>query len=122
MAQKAALFNDSSVQDRIMRSNDPQTMKNLGRTVSPFDAGIWNENRFRIMVEGLSAKFTQNESLKMMLLSTGDALLAEASPYDRTWGIGLESSDPLALDPRNWNGMNLLGKALVLVREQIREH
>ena len=43
----------------------------------------------------------------------------EASPHDNIWGIGLADSDPRCLDPAKWQGLNLLGKALVRVRETI---
>jgi len=44
----------------------------------------------------------------------------EASPTDTVWGIGLRESDPAALDPEKWRGLNLLGFALVEVRRRIQ--
>ena len=54
------------------------------------------------------------------LLSTGENVLVEASPYDRVWGIGLKQEDKRAADPIQWQGSNLLGFALMDVREQLK--
>ena len=48
-------------------------------------------------------------------------MLVETSPVDRIWGIGLVGSDELALDPAKWRGLNLLGFALMEVRQLIGE-
>ena len=47
--------------------------------------------------------------------------MAEASPLDLVWGIGLRADDPRAKDTRQWRGKNLLGEALSAVREEIRD-
>jgi len=36
--------------------------------------------------------------------------MAEASPNDAIWGIGLGASDEAASDFRRWRGTNLLGQ------------
>jgi len=48
-------------------------------------------------------------------------ILAEASPTDTRWGIGMKSTDPGAHNPSNWKGQNLLGMVLMRVREQLRQ-
>ena len=58
--------------------------------------------------------------MKHHLLNTGNKRLAEASPLDPVWGIGLRADDPRAKDPRQWRGKNLLGEAPSAVREEIR--
>ena len=68
--------------------------------------------------QGLMAKFSQNEKLKDLLLSTGDSILAECAVKDRIWGIGLSMKDVDRLDKAKWKGQNLLGYALMLVREK----
>ncbi len=45
---------------------------------------------------------------KQFLLSTGNAVIVEASPYDAVWGIGLDAQAPGIEDPATWNGENLL--------------
>ena len=66
------------------------------------------------------AKFSQNEHARQALLCTGDKILAEASPYDTIWGIGMEASDPNSTSPAKWKGKNLLGKALMRVRDALK--
>ena len=53
-------------------------------------------------------------------ISTGDSVLVEASPYDAIWGILLAASSPEAQDPMKWRRQNLLGFALLAVRDQLR--
>ena len=61
-------------------------------------------------------KFTQHPDLNQRLLSTGDKILVEASPYDLVLGVGLGVKDDKILNPSNWKGLNLLGKVLMSVR------
>ena len=72
------------------------------------------------VVAGNAAKFGQSDHLRAILFATGDAILVEASPRDRVWGIGLTASSPLAGDPATWRGKNLLGFALVTTRSLLR--
>ena len=72
------------------------------------------------VLAGNFAKFSQNPTMKYHLLSTGTKNLAEASPFDPVWGIGLRADDPEARDPRLWRGKHLLGKALSSVRDTNR--
>ena len=74
------------------------------------------------MLQGNFGKFSQNGRLRDYPLSTGDAVLAEASPYDRIWGIGLTADDPHAQNPMRWRGENLLGFVLMQVRDMLRAH
>lgn len=50
---------------------------------------------------------------------TGDAVLAECAVRDQIWGIGLSMGDPNRFERSKWKGNNLLGYALMLVREQL---
>ena len=72
-----------------------------------------------IVYEGLLAKFTQNELLKKQLKDTQNAILAECAVKDRIWGIGLSMNDSNRLKPELWKGQNLLGFALMMVRNKI---
>ncbi len=71
------------------------------------------------MRTGNRAKFTQNAALRDQLLATRGTTLVEASPYDKIWGIGLDAKDPRALDASQWKGLNLLGKILTELREEL---
>ena len=119
MAEKARLFNDDVVLARILASRNPQEIKNLGREVANFDKAHWDDIARNVVFVGNMAKFTQHSDLKELLLSTGDAILAEASPYDIVWGIGLSATDPRAEDVSKWRGKNWLGETLMRVRATI---
>lgn len=121
MAKKAELFGDTDSLRRILASSNPGEAKKLGRNVVGFEDSIWVENRFKIVVEANRAKFGQNPELKEFLLSTGNRVLVEASPVDRIWGIGLAADDAAAENPNKWRGLNLLGFALMQVRDELAE-
>ena len=120
MAEKARLFGDSAVAEQVIATPHPNAVKKLGRQVANFDEARWTAERFAIVVRGNHAKFGQHAELRAFLLGTGDRVLVEASPVDRIWGIGLAADDPAAEDPRRWRGLNLLGFALMEVRELLR--
>jgi ribA/ribD-fused uncharacterized protein len=119
MAEKAALFNDEATRAQILQAPDPVAAKALGRRVSGFDDAVWLEHRYDIVVRANRAKFSQNPELAQFLRQTGDQIIVEASPVDRIWGIGLAQDDERALNPNEWQGLNLLGFALMQVRIDI---
>lgn len=116
MATKARLFGDQQTCAEILATTHPKDAKELGRKVAGFKEEVWLEKRYQLVVQGNLAKFSQNEALKNFLLQTGDRVLVEASPTDRVWGIGLSVDQPAAKDPAKWQGLNLLGFALMEVR------
>ena len=119
MAEKARVFGDNATLGKILAAETPHEIKKLGREVAGFDGSIWDGMKFGIVVRGNMAKFSQNEKLRDFLVGTADATLVEASPKDRVWGVGLEETDRRILYPDLWQGENLLGKALMKVREEI---
>ena len=121
MAKKALVFHDIIAYHQIMAAADPQKIKELGRNIRPFNNDVWIACREEIVYNGNLAKFRQNPVLLEKLLETGGSVLAEASPFDRIWGIGLSASDPAARDSSRWRGQNLLGKALMEVRATLAE-
>ena len=120
MAEKARLFEDHGALSKILASESPRTQKALGQKVRGFTEKAWRKNREQIVTKGNLAKFSQNSEMREELLETGDKTLVEASPLDRIWGIGLRADDPRVLDPHLWQGLNLLGKALMSVRDALR--
>lgn len=118
MAQKAKLFHDSARYTAILRATKPWECKDLGKQVTPFDAKTWNAVKYDIVKDGNRAKYEQNPDLKRMLLSTGDAVLAEASPKDKIWGIGLDAETALHVEMSKWPGQSLLGRALMELRAE----
>jgi ribA/ribD-fused uncharacterized protein len=119
MYHKALLFNDIDVANEILAcTNDPKTIKALGRKVKGFDDKTWNANKFTIVVDGNREKFNQNPELRQLLLETGTREIIEASPRDKIWGIGYGKANALKNKSR-W-GQNLLGKAIMQVRSDLK--
>jgi ribA/ribD-fused uncharacterized protein len=63
------------------------------------------------MERGIEAKFTQNESLRNLLLSTGDREIKYISNNDPYWG--LRKTDK--------QGENYLGKMLMALRAKLNK-
>lgn len=119
MAEKARLFKDEKLRSLILQAASPNEAKGLGRKIKNFDEEVWCANRFEIVVKGSIEKFSQNPRLGNYLKSTAPTILVEASPVDAIWGIGLHRDDPSAGDPASWNGLNLLGFALMKARDTL---
>lgn len=98
----------------------PSIVKELGQKVINYNNDAWSIVRYSLMVYVNYLKYSQNEDLKQKLLNTGDRILVEASPIDKVWGVGLAENDPLILNEKNWTGQNLLGKALMEVRQRVK--
>ena len=120
MHQKALLFGDDEIAELIMQESSPREQKKYGRMIQNFDKAVWDKNCLAIVYEGNLAKFTQNKDLKEEMLATGDKIFVEASPLDNIWGIGLDENAEGVENPSFWLGLNLLGQALTLVKNQIR--
>ncbi|KAK0618433.1 hypothetical protein B0T17DRAFT_537930 [Bombardia bombarda] len=142
MYHKALLFSDPVAAANILAAKHPRQVRAMGRKVRGFDDAVWNAERERIVREGSCFKFTRpltkegdkpfrlgtspsapyigHASLRALLLSTGGRELVEASPYDAVWGIGLTAAAAEQTDRDEVWGLNLLGKALMHVREQLR--
>lgn len=120
MEQKAALFGDEEIRQQILECRDPRQIQALGRKVRGFDQTLWDKAKYSIVLNGNWCKFSQSRDLKEFLLSTGDSVLVEASPYDAIWGIRVSADSPDAQNPLKWRGQNLLGFALMEVRDELR--
>lgn len=120
MAEKAALMGDLARRARILATDDPRGCKALGRAVTPYDGQLWERERYAVVLRGSAAKFGQDPALRSYLAGTAPAVLVEASPDDRVWGVGLDADDPAVGSPSAWRGGNLLGLALMQVRATLR--
>ncbi|MDO7847101.1 NADAR family protein [Hymenobacter sp. M29] len=120
MAEKARLFENEATLARILAATSPAEAKKLGREIVGFVPEVWEAHKYEIVKTGNLHKFSQNRELLKFLLSTNDRVLVEASPVDTIWGIGLAADSPDAGNPARWQGPNLLGFALMEVRDQLR--
>ena len=98
---------------RIMHLSPPMAKK-AGRAVKL--RSDWDKVKFDVMFKACYAKFSQNDDLKNLLLSTGDVLLVENTTgwHDNIWG---QCSCPRCI---NKVGQNLHGRALMNVRMLLR--
>ncbi|EXJ74222.1 uncharacterized protein A1O5_02517 [Cladophialophora psammophila CBS 110553] len=117
MHYKAVVFNNMEIADRILNSFEayPAEHMRMGRMIRGFDEAVWRKVCMDIVVTGYLCKFTQNEVVKNVLMSTGKRVLVEASPADSNWGIGFDRSNAIA-NMSMW-GSNKLGRALMVVRD-----
>jgi len=121
MAGKARLFNDEIALRKILAVKTAAEAKKLGREVFNFVPSIWEEQKYPLVVQGNLYKFSAHPALSTFLLSTGEHIIAEASPADNVWGIGLAADHPDAGYPEKWKGENLLGYALMEVRDLLKQ-
>ena len=120
MAEKARLFADDEALSRIIAAKSPAEAKKIGREIQCFVPKVWDEQKYQIVKTGSWHKFSQHKALADFLLLTNDRILVEASPVDAIWGIGLAADAADAENPARWRGLNLLGFALMEVRDQLR--
>lgn len=119
MAGKARLFKDEEVLQKILDTPKAPVAKKLGREVRNFDVSSWRKHMVSIVTEGSYHKFSQNEDLKAWLLTTGNKVLVEASPFDSIWGIGMNKAQAEAVSPDEWKGENWLGWCLMEARDRL---
>lgn len=122
MIKKAELFGDMEILEKILMANSPAEAKQLGRQVRNCDPVTWNEKCFDIVCESNFYKFYLNKHLREFLLNTKNRVIVEASTRDRIWGIGMGKSNENAECPLLWRGKNLLGFALMEVRDRLTAH
>lgn len=119
MAARAELFGDADARDRIITADTPGAARAAGRAVRGFDQAEWERARWSIVVTANREKFRSNPPLAEYLTSTGEQVLVEASPVDPVWGIGMDLNEAMHTDPSHWRGENLLGFALMEVRDSL---
>ena len=119
MYRKCLLFDPNNTQllKQILDETNPRIIKKYGRMVKNFKEDIWNVEKYNIMRRGLVLKFGQNKMLCDKLVVTYPKQLYEASPIDKVWGIGMGINSVITTPIENY-GQNLLGKALMSVRDE----
>ena len=121
MFRKAIMFGDDSARNRILSTEDVAEIKQLGRSVRNYNDKLWGGQRQLIVYQGLLAKFAQNDELRIRLLNTGTAVLAECAVTNKIWGIGLSIDDDRRFLIDQWQGSNMLGFSLMQVRNVLQE-
>jgi ribA/ribD-fused uncharacterized protein len=119
MYRKCMTFGDEASAEAVLAAEDPAAQQIIGRRAAGYIGHVWDGMRQMVAFRGLMAKFTQNEELKQKLLDTGDAYLVECAGSDKNWACGVRLNDEGRFDAENWTGGNILGFALMEVRETI---
>jgi ribA/ribD-fused uncharacterized protein len=118
---KAMLFGDKDQAAKILAEDNPQGCKVLGRGVKGFDEKIWIAKRRRYVLIACLQKAREHSEVREYVLSTGNAILVEASKSDVIWGVGIAKDDPRIYDISQWRGLNLLGEIWMEVRRILQE-
>ncbi|KYF79038.1 Swarming motility protein YbiA [Sorangium cellulosum] len=106
---QAQKFPGTRHEEEIRNAPGPGEAARMGRQRSRPLRPDWEQVKDDIMREVVRAKFTQHEELKRALLDTGDAELVEHTTNDAYWADGGDGS-----------GVNMLGKILMEIREELR--
>ncbi len=117
MYRKCLLFRDMVSAEQVLSADDISLQQMIGRNAKGYNQTVWEGARQAIALRGLIGKFQQNEVLKEKLLLTGNAYLVECAKSDCIWACGRSLHDERRLSADTWNGTNLLGFALMEVRE-----
>ena len=120
MNKKCMLFGDTASAKAVLAAQAPDQQKELGKKAGGYIENVWNGIRQMIVLKGLMAKFSQNEDLKQELLETRDSWLVECAGQDKIWACGIHLDDEKRKDATNWSGTNILGFALMEVRDRLR--
>lgn len=121
MYRKAELLGDAETAKAILAADTPAEHQLLGQKAKGYNDILWQGLRQVVALRGLYAKFSQNKELKALLLDTDNAYLVECAYKDLNWACGWHLDDPQRTDISKWRGKNLLGFALMEVREQLRQ-
>ena len=119
--KKAEFFGDDIAKERILNSTDAQDSKEIAMDIGNYDKERWNSAAEELCFDGIKEKFVQNPRLHSYLLDTGNKTIVEAT-YDSVWGTGRPLGNDDCLNPTRWiNGVGLLGKILMRIRDSTYE-
>lgn len=106
---QAQKFAGSEHEEAVRLAKSPMIAARMGRSRQRPLRSDWETEKENIMREALLAKFSQNPSLRSLLLGTGEAELIEHTSNDRYWGDGGDG-----------RGKNRLGILLMELRKQLK--
>jgi ribA/ribD-fused uncharacterized protein len=122
-AEIAKSFNDQENLNKIMLAESPDAIDYSVDDV-PGDKEVnetkWADLTKQLLYDVNLAKFNQYPELAARLLETRSAQLGAYEPDDNLIGIGISLDNIQSRNPVSWTGQNLLGKALMDIRDKIR--
>lgn len=122
-AELAKAFNDEAGLQKIMAAESPDEISyTLEDVPGEPDANKakWTDLTKQLIYDINIAKFKQYPELAARLLETKNAMLGAYIPDDTLIGIGISLDNVQSKNPVNWTGQNILGKALMEIRDNIR--
>ena len=105
---QAQKFAGTEYEEEIRLLDNPMKAAEMGRNRDLPLRADWEQVKDDIMRKAVLAKFTQNEEIRDILLSTGKETLIEKTSGDYYWGCG-----------KGGSGKNMLGIILMEVREEL---
>ena len=120
--QKAKLFGDNEIGEKIMKTTRPIECKKLSYEIEDYNEVEWKENIEKLCYRGIKEKFVQHEWLRRLLLDTGNKCIVE-STSNTIWGTGVALGDKDALNKNKWIGegeTGLMGTMLMKIREELK--
>jgi hypothetical protein len=110
-AQKFVGSEDEGLIQLIRHVETPMEAATLGRDRTRKLRRDWEQVKSQVMWKGVLTKFLTHTDIQAILLDTDEDLIVEDSPTDYYWGCGQDKT-----------GQNQLGKILMDVRQQLRQH
>jgi ribA/ribD-fused uncharacterized protein len=120
MAGRAEVFGSATARLRILRARGPREAEALGYQVKAPSESSWATLLETLLDRGTLCKAIQNDSVQRVLLASAEAVIVSAGLADDLMGVGLRRDDARVSRPSQWQGQNLLGLALMDVRERLR--
>lgn len=108
---QAQKFKGTEYVEIIRLLDNPMKAAEMGRDRKLPLREDWEQVKDDIMRKAVFEKFSQNEEIKKILLSTGKENIVENTSNDYYWGCGKDGS-----------GKNVLGKILMEVREKLSQY
>jgi ribA/ribD-fused uncharacterized protein len=116
----AAKSSSAGYRARILAAPSPGEAKALGRAVAL--RPDWAQVRKAVMLNLQLLKYTQHQDLRAALLATGDEVLQEGNNWhDTFWGVCLSPGPHPRQCLGTGNGLNHLGRILMITRSVLEE-
>ena len=116
--QKALMFGDSMAANQILQCENAFEAKRLSYQINGFEMKRWASDGYSLCLEGIRAKFQQNNNLLMMLKSMGSKTIVEATA-DKLWGTGISLHDHQSLNPEKWHSKGWMSAMLTEIWDNL---
>ncbi|VDK80554.1 unnamed protein product [Litomosoides sigmodontis] len=113
-------FGDTETMAKILDASSTIKAEEAMKDIKDFDEAKWNEMKMSVWETGQRLKFEQTRWIANLLVYTGKTYIAVAS-QDKVFGTGWRKNRDEANKPIFWDGENQGGKALMRLRQQIKE-